>query len=359
MGKRNREHPWLKDSNFRLFAMGVALLSLTLSAFVTTTLAWFDISDNLIVNDLSISFQKGTFFQVGLKKEGEVHYFQNLTPSELERYSNYKSDQQLSPITSAFQEEWLSSISDPSTVEPLFHASPISKALAKGGYYQFDFYFLSDRDAYLYLDSTTSLIAAREENEKTAKKSNLTPSALENIENCARVSFYNAEMGYKIYEPNAEVASTTSLGGRLDLSPKDGYFDYDGDQKEILYGDFNEEAKLRYSEEARVNQLSPGQPSCFNALTESGVQALDLGKSKAEGGLKIKQEQTYLLSDLVHDPSSNELGNPLAYVPMGEPTRLVVSVYVEGWDYDAIEEVADASFNLKLVFSAYLRSRAG
>jgi hypothetical protein len=354
--KKIGKHNIVSDSNFRLFAMGVALLCLTLSAFVTTTLAWFDISDNLIVNNLSIGFDDNDYFKIGLKKEDSIDYFQDLDSSTLESYSSYRHDDPLGTVTSAFQEEWLSNIQNPESVEPLFLAGPTSKALAQTGFYQFDFYFLSSHDAYIYLDGTTALSASKDENNKTAAKKGLNSEELNHIEHCARVSFYNAEMGYKIYEPNAEVGSTTLLGGRLDIAPRDGYFDYGADQKELLYGDYNQDATLYYGDAGAVKQLT-GNESCFNALTANGVSALDFDKSEKEGGLQIKKEETYPLSDLTHDPSASALGHPLAYAPMGVPIRVVVSVYVEGWDLDTIESVAAASFDLNLVFSAYLRSR--
>jgi hypothetical protein len=354
--KKIGKHNIVSDSNFRLFAMGVALLCLTLSAFVSTTLAWFDISDNLIVNNLSMSFDKDDYFKIGLKKDETIDYFQDLDSGTLESYSSYRHEDPLGTVTSAFQNEWLDNVADPTSVEPLFLAGPTSKALAKTGFYQFDFYFLSSHDAYIYLDPDTFLSASKEENAKTAAKKNLSSDELNQIEHCARVSFYNAEMGYKIYEPNAEVGSTTLLGGRLDITPRDGYFDYGSDKKELLYGEYNSDATLYYGETGAVKALT-GTASCFNALSASDVSALDLERSEKEGGLLIKKEETYPLSDLLHDPESNELGHPLAYAPMGVPTRVVVSVYVEGWDLDTVESVANASFDLKLVFSAYLRSR--
>jgi hypothetical protein len=355
--KKIGKHNLLNDSNFRLMAMGVALLCLTLSAFVTTTLTWFDISDNLIVNNMSFHFDDDDTFKIGLKKSDTIDYFQKLDSATLASYvPTYSQETPLATVTSAFQEDWLSSIQDPTTAEPLFLAGPTSRALAEGGFYQFDFYFLSSHDAYIYLDQATSLNAAKSENLKIAERKNLNAEKLNRIEHCARISFYNAEMGYKIYEPNAETASTTLLGGRLDIAPRDGYFDYGSDKKELIYGDYNQDATLYYGDAAAVSSIE-GEDSCFNALTSEGVQALDIDKSEKEGGLQIKREETYLLSDLIHDPDSNELGHPLAYAPMGVPTKVVVSVYIEGWDLDTIESVASASFNLSINFSAYLRSR--
>jgi hypothetical protein len=63
-------------------------------------------------------------------------------------------------------------------------------------------------------------------------------------------------MGYKIYEPNAEVGSTTLLGGRLDITPRDGYFDYGSDKKELLYGEYNSDATLYYGETGAVKALT-------------------------------------------------------------------------------------------------------
>jgi hypothetical protein len=108
--KKIGKHNIVSDSNFRLFAMGVALLCLTLSAFVSTTLAWFDISDNLIVNNLSMSFDKDDYFKIGLKKDETIDYFQDLDSGTLESYSSYRHEDPLGTVTSAFQNEWLDNV---------------------------------------------------------------------------------------------------------------------------------------------------------------------------------------------------------------------------------------------------------
>jgi hypothetical protein len=143
------------------------------------------------------------------------------------------------------------------------------------------------------------------------------------------------------------------LGGRLDITPFDGVFDFDSTtKKEILYGEYNHDATLVYDEEARSSSYGDGH-DCFHALSDKDAIPLDIAKSESEGGLVIKKEETYTLTDLEHDETTTKIGHPLAYCPIGVPTRVILTVYVEGWDYDAIEKASYGAFDLTLSFSAF------
>jgi hypothetical protein len=240
---------------------------------------------------------------------------------------------------------------------PEFRKGPYDDSVAEGGYFQFEFYVKTNRDAYVYLSPDTTLLSDHDRNESIARQKHLDAAELDHLSKCARVSFYSEEYGYTIFEPNVEESSHTPFAGRLDLNPTDGYYDNDG-EKETMFGEYNrDEATLYYDEEARVSDIT-GEASCFNAKTADGVAALDVPKSIKEGNLKIATEKTYSLSELTPDEEGQSLKHPLLYAPLNEPTRLVVTVYVEGWDYDTISSVASGYFNLDLKFSAFFKTRA-
>jgi hypothetical protein len=345
-------------SNLKIALVGGILLAFTLSVSVVSTLAWFDISNNLILNDMDIQFAKNEKFELGLKKDNEITYYTDVTSDILSEYNDfYRDDQTLATVTSAYESTWLNSSTNKATALPQFRAGPYDDSIAEGGYFQFEFYVRTNRDAYVYLSPDTTLTSDHSKNQNIARKYRLNADQLDHISKCARVSFYSEEYGYTIYEPNVAQSSQTPLAGRLDLKPADGYFDNDG-TKELMFGEYNKgSASLIYDDEARINDIA-GEASCFNAKTADGVAALDVPKSIKEGNLKIATEKTYSLSELTPDEEGQSLKHPLLYAPLNEPTRLVVTVYVEGWDYDTISSVASGYFNLDLKFSAFFKTRA-
>jgi hypothetical protein len=345
-------------SNWKIAMVGGVLLVFTLSVSVVSTLAWFDISNNLILNNLDIEFAKNEKFELGLKKGNEITYFNDVTSDILSEYNEaYKNNEALATVSSSYENKWLNDLTDKATALPQFRAEPYDEKTAEGGYFQFEFYVRTNRDAYVYLAPDTTLTSDHAMNENIARKYRLNADNLDHISKCARVSFYSEEYGYTIYEPNVTESSHTPFAGRLDLYPTDGFFDNDG-AKEAMYGEYNRDsATLYYDEEARVNDIT-GEASCFNAKTADGVAPLDIPKSVKEGNLQIKTEETYPLSALTPDEEGQDLRHPLLYCPLNEPVRLVVSVYVEGWDYDTISSVASGYFNLDLKFSAFNKTRA-
>jgi hypothetical protein len=43
---------------------------------------------------------------------------------------------------------------------------------------------------------------------------------------------------------------------------------------------------------------------------------------------------------------------PITYCYAGEPKEIILTIYVEGWDFDTVTAIVQASFNLNLVFTA-------
>jgi len=329
----------------------MALFSLTLSAFVTSTIAWFAVSDILQVRNISIGYNSEDF-QIGLLKNGTVDYSSAIDVSE---------DVKLTPVSSMYESKWFSEsdLVDLAKVDATFprfmssYPSYTSGQLdtheteyASEGYYQMELYFSSNKDTYVFLDTTTSITANAARNAAIAAQTGDAVSDLNKVASCLRASFYGDE-GYTIYEPNVTASSATPLAGRLDVLYNDGYYDYDDNNREILYGDYNyDSCTLAYdaadptSPEATVTATNG-----FDALTKPGVQALDLAKS---ANLAITAETTYPLSALTLTAATQ---HPLLFIPANGVRRMVLSLYVEGWDRDCVNSVKDASFLANLVFS--------
>jgi hypothetical protein len=329
----------------------MALFSLTLSAFVTSTIAWFAVSDILQVRNISIGYNSEDF-QIGLMKNGTVDYSAAV---------NVDEQVKLTPVSSMYQSKWysVSDLADLTKVDATFpqfmtsypsytdgKADIHETGYATEGYYQMELYFSSNKDTYVFLDATTSLAANAAQNAAIAAQTGDAVSDLNKVSDCLRVSFYGDE-GYTIYEPNVASGSATPLAGRLDVLHSDGYYDYDDNNREILYGDYNyDSCTLAYD---AANPASPVATTTatngFDAITKPGVQPLDIAEST---NLAITKEPTYSLSDLTLTAA---IQHPLLFIPANGVRRMVLSLYVEGWDRDCVNSVKDASFLASVVFS--------
>ncbi len=329
----------------------MALFSLTLSAFVTSTIAWFAVSDILQVRNISIGYNSEDF-QIGLMKNGTVDYSSAIDVSE---------EVKLTPVSSMYESEWYtaSDLLDLAKVDATFpkfmssypaysdgkletHETPY----AASGYYQMELYFSSKKDTYVFLDATTSLTANEAQNKAIAAQTGDALSDLNKVADCLRVSFYG-DKGYTIYEPNVASSSATPFAGRLDVQYNDGYYDYDDSNREILYGDYNyRSCALAYDAANPSSQEVPTvSTDGFDAITKPGVQALDVAKST---NLVIANEVTYPLGALALSAAAQ---HPLLYIPANGVRRMVVTLYIEGWDRDCVNSVNAAAFLAKIVFS--------
>jgi hypothetical protein len=326
---------------------------MTLGVFVTSTVAWFDISNNLIVNNLNLSFSDDPGIKIAFSEDGQQ--YSDANPDVLKKEAGFDSNEPLSALTSAYQSEWLNDKTVFEGTRPVLRSSPIlGDEVATKGFIQLSLYFVSSQDGYVYLDKSTTFLANRETNGKAAKRLNVSSDSLNKIEGCSRVSFYSEDYGFKIFEPNATKSSGTYFGGRLDLNPFDGYFDYNSSTKrEEMFGEYNkDEATLYYGLAISDDTKFEGDSDCFHASTKAGVKPLDIGTSVSKGGLKIAQETTHVLSELIPPEDGQSVGMPITYCYAWKPKNVIVTIYVEGWDFDTVTAIADSSFDFKLVFNA-------
>ncbi len=343
-----------------------ALFSLSLGTAATATYAWYEVSSRLLVSNLNIDYNE-TFLKIGLNVDGVPTYNEDeegkalpLTKEFLKANGAIKSDK-LQPVSSMYQSLWFNDEEDLSVATPKFrtsydHFSGTTKSLVAGdGFYQFDVAIFSSRDALIYLDEKTTIAPNYEGNSRVASRLGLDVDELNNIDQCLRVSFYSELVDsyqYLIYEPNVKEPSHTKFGGRLNIVDEDHYFDEENG-KEILYGEYNSDAELIYSEAAFVNELSEKE-TCFNALSMPGTQALDIEKSIEESNLTIKEEETYTLVDLASIGTNTLPNMPLCSVHANSTQRMVITIYIEGWDLDCTEDVASSVFDVNLSFSGVL-----
>lgn len=369
--------------------LGVALFSLMVGTGVTATYAWFEVSNQLQASNLALNFDTHDDLVLGLKNKkseaGEIVNSASFTNASLKNIG-YDPSPELDPVSSMFSKNWLGDGVYSSSKTPELRmayaekGSTTESAKAEGGFLQFEFYLQSTNDCYVFLDSSTYVKANESKNQgaanaynskKAASAPSITAEELDKIEDTVRISFYT-DTGFYIYEPNVATSSVTKFYGPLNVSGADDYYDYVG-EKETFYGEYSGGELVYDSPYAKDTQDFGDISSSFHAIHKEGVKGVNEDKS-ASNGVSFVKETTYTLDELtlpegaasisVVDGKYYALGkevHPLttirntqsgsSSISTSEKKRVVVSIYVEGWDLDMTDVVGSGCFNLNLAFT--------
>ena len=309
------------------------------------------------------------------------------------------------PVTSmySFEEDWTQDevpFTKEKKTKPVFYDSyiegnvkkPMSPSIASSGYFSQELYLLADADCYVTLDpyscffnGYTSMdedkpaiqdIATMIHKENLKKAKEIHPYEKRGIDdrNVSEDDYYESwadgmdklyrSLRISILVPDEEVYQYAILdpfkdgdiyfASNMDLS-LDGYYDwyYDGTSKrEILYGDIDEDTRGKI-----VYDTTPGNStgkdgpihdqnrySSFDALTKDDCYHLEMEES-LENGLKAAKEHSYALKD--QGQAYNELMIP---VYRNTPRKIVLSIYLEGWDRECINSTMGGTFLSTLSF---------
>lgn len=352
-----KKNPSKKTTHSKaLLGIGALSLGLTLSSLATATYAWFDIVTSASLDQIEMTFGGAPTLEMGLKdQDGNIHYASSWNDASLQELdSNYVPFEPLKEVSSMFESSWKNASTDASTAFPLlyepFYASqdPTSTPVAKEGFLQYEMFFRSDRNLYLFLDEATKISPLSELNRTRAEEINsqtgstLKGSELDQVVDAVRVSFFS-ETGFYICSPSG--SSSVTYGGLLDLD-KDGYYDY-RDGKEIVYGDYA--GTPLYGEALEQDSLAPEKPNAFHAKHQKGISPW---KHNEVG---FQKETAYAVSELSLSKSASYFDastmKPLAHLKANVPTRLVFTLYAEGWDHHLTEKIASGAFSLHLAFT--------
>ena len=162
-------------SRSALFWAGVAVLGFSVSVLATSTYAWWKLADLLILDKIQVGYNGSEMFKIGMKNSaGEIEYpnyvdmssDQTIDNSVLSTYSSFTGNEVLRPVSGMYESLWNNASADPATSYPQFRtgffgAEDVRKAALapSSSYLQFEFFFVCDRDVYVYLDGSTSLVA--------------------------------------------------------------------------------------------------------------------------------------------------------------------------------------------------------
>ena len=345
---------------------------------VSITLAWYGASDRLKVENLDLTVNVRGDLKISTSPD-ENTFVTDLYNEDL---NDLGDDFLFAPVSSMNRSQWMDQKSD----TPLFYDSaykqifestgePYVEQVEKGcGFFQKDIYLLTNirsqyavldfdhenKDNGSYFESNDNSRRAQELYDAYHEEWGLTKEQiqerLDNLINSLRVSILvNQENFYHYYiiDPIKQAGDKTYLGGRLDNN-NNGYFDTYKDRstseptlKEVVYGEISDRSQIVYDDPSGQD-IEPVIKSQHFVNSFEGVSRKDAYRYNHEATIEkglIAEEGALSISELdVEDP---ELKIPLK---AGEPTKITLSIYLEGWDLDCINATMGASFKTKLSF---------
>ena len=335
-------------STRKLFLIAVATFASAIAVSATSTYAWYAITEKFHIVGLNMTIDHDdTVFKLGRKVGGEIQW-QGEEPYSLKDFG-YDSPT-LGNISNMFHDEYPSSYD--ASFSPYFYKgyrpgestrkSEVSNDKFANEYVQLEFFIEVSEDALIYLTPTSHASPAVEANAQTAANKGVNLDDLNNVTEASRISFYS-EYGYVVAELGEE-DEDVSYAGELDLFG-DGYFDANGNGEETLFGQYS--GTPTYGAPLTEDEDVPEgvKMDIFHAKHKAGNRKLD------PTSYQSKKEIAHPLSYYAFDDGYGGK-HPVAVAKANQENRLVVSIYLEGWDHDMTSALIYASFGFELGFIA-------
>lgn len=356
MSKGLNPHPYKRRlTKGKLLTLGALLFSFGVATSAVATSAFYSLLEIATVGNLNLEIDMtDAWLRLGLLRNGSLLFKEDgsgFTKEELGIENTV-----LGEVSGMFESDWLNEQTDLSTALPKFH-SRYKPGLPKTNpgyeegkdiFVQNEFVFEAGQDCEIYLDASSYIKANVEANKKTAEEKGWDASradALNEVVHAVRISFLTDE-GYIIVNPGE--SNETFYGGILDLN-KDGYYD-DIEGKEILYGEYEGTPTYLPGETDPTSDEYKDNRNTFVANHRQGIEKVNLNS------VEIKKENANKLQALTYDandPLKEAL--PICHVKKGVQKRIIVSIYVEGWDKHMTDDIGSASFNANIAFTGLIK----
>lgn len=349
-----------------LTAMIGAIAISTLS--VSLSLAWYASSDKLRVNSFDIDLSGNVQLLMSTSKELDT-FKEKLTSEDL-----IKDDFLFAPVSSMYRSDWFNQKED----TPLFYdsSSPaldgvITREEASIGFFQQRIYLLSTAvDYYVSLDVSNCLFNCNEEANLSRAQAlhkqyadasvEQIKESLDSLKDCLRMSILvNTDDCYDYYviDPYKQENEDIYFGGVLD-NDGDGYYDiytdHDGNKKEVIYGEVANRSHAAYNDPvnpgAEVESLDSKGGFFGNSFEAKNREDAYTFNKQESTEIEIAKEQSYSLEDA--DGLDTEITIPCY---RGEPSEIVISIYLEGWDKACINQTMGACFDTNISFKLLRR----
>ncbi len=348
----------------KLAILGIAGLSLVLAASISMTVAWYNGSSYLAINQMNIGL-----VDKHLEISTDNETFRDFIPNEeLMDVGRFRA------VSSMFSEDWMSRKETIPSFKGAYGATTKNVAndvedahTISGGYFCQDIFVKCDYDVYLTLDKDlTTFNSDEEENraliqELREKYPGLSDEEiydnLNRVIESLRISLLvlndsddeseeYPDYAYHIVDPFKN--KITYMCGILD-SDKNGYYDYSLENKEVLYGQCHSADANKTVEECMVykeptlteTHVTSKELTCFVSGNKEGVKRIDFNES-IENGLVLEPENSVALEEVEN--------NVLIPLKANVSKRIVLSFYQEGWDLENTDFVKYSHFFVNVIF---------
>lgn len=348
----------------KLVILGIAGLSLVLATSISMTVAWYNGSSYLAVNQMNIGLVD-KHLEISIDND---HFGDFIKTDDLMDVGKFRA------VSSMFCDDWISRKEE----TPLFKGAYGSSAknvvnsvddahTISGGYFCQDIFIRSDYDVYVTLDKDLTTFNSDEEENRTLiqelreKYPGLSDEEI--YENLNRVieslrisllvlndsdddSGEFPDYAYHIIDPFKD--KITYMCGILD-NDKNGYYDYSPENKEILYGQCYSADENKTVEDCLIykdptltsTEVSSKELTCFVSGDKEGVKKIDFNESIANG-LVLEQEKSVALEEV----------ETKVLIPLkaNVSKRITLCFYQEGWDVDNTDFVKYSNFFVNVIF---------
>lgn len=349
---------------FFIGMIGLSVTSLSLS------LAWYASSNFLQVSPVDIKIQSDRLLMLSTTPNKE-DFKESLSLEDGDLAFNGP----FTPVSSIRSEDWISTRAD----TPKFYdcSNPwnlsTNPAMDEIGpnesyYYSQELYLYADDSVYVTIDTEKSFIdtddVANSQYAQHLKNSNpdlnlTTDEIKEKLDLLTKAMRFSilvtGDDYYKYYviDPNkAENDEEVLFGGVLDNSNTEYYDTYrDGEEfYETVYGDVNDRSLIEHADVAELADSEVvGEYSAFNAKHQKGTHRFDY-QASYEKGMRFATEDSISYSELAENP---ELIKFPVQKGFQNARRIVLSIYIEGWDLRSINSTMGSAFVANLSFKIY------
>ena len=342
-----------------MIAMSVISLSFSI--------AWYAASTHLMVSPVILE----------IDSDRELKISTTANPEDFTDKLNYEDLNQnvgkFAPVSTVFSYAWVSSRANkPIFYDQSFYWGSVGEPDRKEAIYGFfsqELYLTCDDDVYVTVDMEESFIKENEEyNVQYAEQIYDSSSGLSKEDIVSRLNLLTKAMrfsilvplseedddsvySYSVIDPNKQDGEEVLFGGVLDNRNDRNDHCYDsyvsnGEIYETVYGDVNDRSLIQYDDKLTSDILYQGENSAFNATHKEGTRPFNYEKSVANG-MSFAKEESLSKKDLTEHPEKIRI--PVSK-DIEKPRKIIVSIYIEGWDQRSINSTMGASFLANLSF---------
>lgn len=354
--------------NQRKLISGLFIGMISMSVIsLSFSIAWYSASTRLQVSPVVIEIDSDRELKISTTPN-EEDFTDKLDNDDLNQHVG-----KFAPVSTVFSYAWVGSRAN----KPIFYdqsyywgsvGEPDRKE-ALYGFFSQELYLTCDDDVLVTLDMEQTTIKPNTEyNTKYADDIYDPSGSLSKDDIVERLGLLTKAMrfsilvpleendddsvySYTVIDPNKVEGQETLFGGVLDNRNDRNDHCYDsfssgGQTYETVYGDVNDRNLIVYDEPLDDDIAYEGENSAFNATHKEGTRPFNYKKSFANG-MRFAKEESLSKKDLTEHPGLINI--PVSKDPT-KPRKIVVSIYIEGWDPRSINSTMGASFLANLSF---------